>query len=50
MEKVEEFSAGMKATTLKNHFDSSLRDRYFRRDQDQPPDSEPITSEDRPDS
>ena len=32
MEKIIDFEEGMKATTEKNHFDASLRDRYFRRD------------------
>ena len=32
MEKIADFEEGMKATTEKNHFDASLRDRYFRRD------------------
>ena len=27
-----DFTDGMKATTKVNHFDSSLRDRYFRKD------------------
>lgn len=32
MEKITEFQEGMKTTIPKSHFDSSLRDRYFRKD------------------